>query len=188
MLENSCTVHPWRQYITTSSTVSIETVHYVHLTRPRSCWINTAHCANTIRRYTACTIDFSRGFWYGTLPCLCTFKGAKLLTASMSAVEWCKSRAHISFLSEVIQIANSTWMRYREWLAVHPYEIVNHLCPWIQWETVLIQTPVSLCVCVCMCGAAVYVVYLSVSVLSPWTLQCSCSIVRFSVFALPVDR
>ena len=31
-------------------------------------------------------------------------EGAKLLAASMSAVEWCKSCAHISFLSEVIQI------------------------------------------------------------------------------------
>ena len=32
------------------------------------------------------------------------FEGAKLLATSMSAVVWYKSRAHISFPSEVIQI------------------------------------------------------------------------------------
>ena len=31
-----------------------------------------------------------------------TFESAKLLAALTSAVEWYKSRAHISFLSEVI--------------------------------------------------------------------------------------
>ena len=44
-----------------------------------------------------------------------TFESAKLLAASTSTVEWYKSRAHISFLSEVIQIlmwANSTLTRY----------------------------------------------------------------------------
>ena len=50
-----------------------------------------AHCA--IHGYMPCAIDFSRGFWYGTctLPCPFTFKGAKLLATSMSAVEWYKS-------------------------------------------------------------------------------------------------
>ena len=60
------------------------------------------HCA--IRGYTQCTIDFSRGFWYGTLPCPLTFEGAELLAASTSAVECYKSHAHTSSLSEVIQI------------------------------------------------------------------------------------
>ena len=32
------------------------------------------------------------------------FESAKLLAASMSSVEWYKFHAHISFLSEVIQI------------------------------------------------------------------------------------
>ena len=44
-----------------------------------------------------------------------TFESAKLLATSTSAVEWYKSHAHTSFLSEVIQIlicANSTWTRY----------------------------------------------------------------------------
>ena len=44
-----------------------------------------------------------------------TFESAKLLATSTRAVEWYKSRAHISFLSKVIQIlmrANSTCMRY----------------------------------------------------------------------------
>ena len=58
--------------------------------------------------YTACTIDYSRGFWYGTLPCHIMFENTKLLAASTSAVEWYKSRAHTSFLSEVIQILNVT--------------------------------------------------------------------------------
>ena len=40
-------------------------------------WIGTVHC--TICGYTPCTIDFSWGFWYGTLPCPFTFEGAKLL-------------------------------------------------------------------------------------------------------------
>ena len=57
------------------------------------------HCA--IHRFTACAIDFSWGFWYGTLPCPITFKGAKLLATSTSAVEWYKSRAHTLFLSQV---------------------------------------------------------------------------------------
>ena len=43
------------------------------------------HCA--ICGCTPCAIDFSRGFWYGTLSCSITFKGAKLLSASTSAVE-----------------------------------------------------------------------------------------------------
>ena len=47
-------------------------------------------------------IDFNRGFWYGTLPCTFMFEGAKLLAASMSTVEWCKSCAHISFLFEIL--------------------------------------------------------------------------------------
>ena len=34
-----------------------------------------------------CAIDFSRGFWYGTLPCPFMFKSTRLLTASTSAVE-----------------------------------------------------------------------------------------------------
>ena len=60
---------------------------------------------------TSCAIDFSWCFWYGTLSCPFTFEGAKLLATSASGVEWCKSHAHSSFLSEVIQIlicANST--------------------------------------------------------------------------------
>ena len=60
------------------------------------------HCA--MRRYRPCAIDFSRGFWYGTLPCPFTFEDAKLLAASTSAVEWYKSCAHTSFLSKVIII------------------------------------------------------------------------------------
>ena len=42
---------------------------------------------------------------------LAMFEDAKLLATSTSAVEWYKSRAHTSFLSEVIQIficTNST--------------------------------------------------------------------------------
>ena len=39
-------------------------------------------------------IDFCWGFWYGALPSPFTFEGAKLLTASKSAVEWYKSCAH----------------------------------------------------------------------------------------------
>ena len=62
------------------------------------------------------SIDFSWGFWYDTLPCpIYTFESAKLLATSTSAVEWYKSRGHISFLSKVIQIficVNSTWTRY----------------------------------------------------------------------------
>ena len=63
------------------------------------------HCA--IHRYMPCTTDFSRGFWYGTLPCPFTIEGTKLLAASTSAVEWYKFHAHTSFLSEVIMYANS---------------------------------------------------------------------------------
>ena len=37
--------------------------------------------------YMAFAIDFSRGFWNGTLPCPIMIKGAKLLAASTSAVE-----------------------------------------------------------------------------------------------------
>ena len=51
---------------------------------------------------TPCAIDYSRGFWYSTLPCPFTFEGAKLLAASISATQWCKSHAHISFQSQVI--------------------------------------------------------------------------------------
>ena len=41
----------------------------------------------------------------GTVPYhVLWFEGAKLLAASMSAVEWYKSCAHTSFLSEVIFI------------------------------------------------------------------------------------
>ena len=68
------------------------------------------------RRCTACTIDFSQGFWYDTLPCPMMFESAKLLATSTRALEWYKSCAHISFLSKVIQIliwANSMWTRYR---------------------------------------------------------------------------
>ena len=67
------------------------------------------HC--TLRGCMPRAIDFSQGFWYGTLPRPFTIEGAKLLTTSTSAVEWYKSRAYTSFLSEVIQIficANST--------------------------------------------------------------------------------
>ena len=50
------------------------------------------------------------------------FKGTKCFAASTSAVEWYKSRAHISFLSEVIQIlmcANSTWTTYSWCIYMH---------------------------------------------------------------------
>ena len=69
---------------------------------------STAHTCTWVY---ACAIDFSQGFWYGTLPCRLTYtlEGAKLVTASTRAVEWYKSRAHISFLSEVIQIGR--WYR-----------------------------------------------------------------------------
>ena len=61
------------------------------------------HCA--ILRYTPCALDFSWGLWYfAILPYPFTFECAKLLTASTSAVEWYKSRAQTSILSEVIQI------------------------------------------------------------------------------------
>ena len=51
--------------------------------------------------YMPCAIDFSWGFWYSTLPHSFTLR-AQLLAASTSAVEWYKSRAHISsFLSKV---------------------------------------------------------------------------------------
>ena len=43
------------------------------------------HCA--ICGCMPCCIDFSQGFWYDTLPCPFTFKGAKVLAASMSAVK-----------------------------------------------------------------------------------------------------
>ena len=90
-------------------------IHMYVLKKPilHSRWVGTAHC--TIHECTACAIDFSRGFWYGTLPCPITFESAKLLAASTRAVEWYKSHAHTSFLSEVIQIficANWTWLRY----------------------------------------------------------------------------
>ena len=64
----------------------IPVLHSIHI------WVGTALIH--IHGCTACAVDFSRGFWYGTLPCPMTFKGAKLLTASTSAVEWYMSRAH----------------------------------------------------------------------------------------------
>ena len=51
----------------------------------------------------SCTIEFIGGFWY-SIFFTCTFEGAKLLAASMSAVERYKSSAHISFLSKIIQL------------------------------------------------------------------------------------
>ena len=48
-----------------------------------------------------CAIDFTQGFWYGTLPYPFAFEGDKLLITSMIAVECYKSRAHILFLFEV---------------------------------------------------------------------------------------
>ena len=64
------------------------------------------HCANIlcntwVYNYMPCVIDFNRNFWYGN-SCPFTFKGAKLITASTSAVEWYKSCAHTSFLSKVV--------------------------------------------------------------------------------------
>ena len=38
----------------------------------------TAHCANTLHYTQVYAIDFSRGFWYGTLPCPFTFEVTKL--------------------------------------------------------------------------------------------------------------
>ena len=68
------------------------------------------NCA--IRGCTPYTIDFSRGFWYMVpLPRHIMFEDAKLLAALMSAVQWCKSHAHISFQSKVIEFfirTNST--------------------------------------------------------------------------------
>ena len=84
--------------------MQIYLLYLVHIELPPHnalihCSIRAVH-----RGCTVCTIDFSRGFWYGTLPCPMMFESAKLLAASMSAVEWYKSRAHISFLSEVIHM------------------------------------------------------------------------------------
>ena len=72
-----------------------------------SCWVGTVLCA--ICGYTCMSFAIDFAEVSNTVPChvlLCTFEGAKLLTASMSAVEWCKSHAHtcILFLSEVIQM------------------------------------------------------------------------------------
>ena len=66
---------------------------------PRSGWVGTKHCANTlcaIRGCTPCAIDFSWGFWYSTLSSYYVF-----LAISRSAVEWYmyKFCAHISLLS-----------------------------------------------------------------------------------------
>ena len=81
-------------------------------TIPRSRWVATAHCANTFL-YTRRSadvqhvpIDFSRGFWYDTLPYVdrITFESTKLLATSTSAVEWYKSFAHTSFLSKILII------------------------------------------------------------------------------------
>ena len=55
-------------------------------------WVSTDYCA--ICGYMLCAINFSRGFWYGTLPYPFTFKRAKLLTISTSAVKWYKSHVH----------------------------------------------------------------------------------------------
>ena len=46
-----------------------------------------------------------QSFWYSTLPSPFTFESAKLLATSTRAVEWYKSRAHISFLPEVIYVS-----------------------------------------------------------------------------------
>ena len=46
-----------------------------------------------IHGYTACaTLNFSRGFWYNTLPCLFMFESTKLLVVWTSVVEWYKPR------------------------------------------------------------------------------------------------
>ena len=82
---------------------------------PVTYWVGTMHwlihCA--MCGYTPCAIDFS---WYGTLPCPFTFEDAKLLIASTSAVEWCKSLAHTctcirtSFLSILyLKATNFKW-------------------------------------------------------------------------------
>ena len=58
------------------------------------------------------------------------------LAASTSAVEWYKSHAHVSFLSEVVQIlmyADSKWTRY-SWLYMYIYTSFtlscHHALPW----------------------------------------------------------
>ena len=48
-----------------------------------------------------------------TSLCPIMLEGAKLLAASMSAIEWYKSRAHIVLLSEVIQILSKVKCPYR---------------------------------------------------------------------------
>ena len=60
----------------------------------------------------------------------CTCKGAKLLAALTSAVEWYKSCVHISFLSEVIQ---------------------NYVCTYVtgSGKTQYINSIVSIITCVC---------------------------------------
>ena len=71
----------------------------------------------TIRRCTPWTIDFSWGFWYGTLACPFTFESTKY---TFSRFNECYRMVqvpcpYLSFLSKVIQIlmcANSTWTRY----------------------------------------------------------------------------
>ena len=114
----------------------------------RSQWVGTEHCAN-ILWYTPCAIDFSWDFWYNTLSCPFTFKGAKHLTVLMSAVEWYKSRAHISFLSQVI--LNSTWTKCTcsffnnyHWQTVkiilhHWREQKRHNMPWKHSYTHVVQ-------------------------------------------------
>ena len=79
-------------------------VYSIHVELPPR--IGLMHCSSVcgcmVRGYMVCAVDFSRGFWYGTLPCPIIFKGAKLLAASTNAVEWYKSHIHASFESEVL--------------------------------------------------------------------------------------
>ena len=53
-----------------------------------------------------CDINYRAEVGDTALNLLCpfTFEGTKLLATSTSAVEWYKSHAHISFLSEVIKL------------------------------------------------------------------------------------
>ena len=72
--------------------------HYAHIALQCTicgympCAINLAEVSDTV----LCLVL--------SLPCPFKLEGAKLLSTSTSAVEWYKSHAHTSFLSEVIII------------------------------------------------------------------------------------
>ena len=68
-------------------------------------------------------------------------RGTKLSTALISAAQWCKSHAHISFLSKVIELficGNSTWTKNRQHSSSTSSALVTkpnvgtRQCPWIK--------------------------------------------------------